>query len=536
MSPDLKDMVPIGSLGADTLHDSRMSHAQKQDNKRVAKGWKVQATDKNANTILNAASRLNDEVQSETRYWEEVVSVSEKGWSLCRLPLEKHTLGVRFGFLEASLTFRNQSLAALRRNADGSVFLDQGFTGTDPKALRVRIQLDEVDTGSSLVPKAAGDDASIESLIQQARNTIFFSELWQELNRESRNLGGSEVRAMEDFLILPLTSKKRVVMDLVSMADFEQPGPQADDQLAQGLCLSLQLLLSYAHRQNHRRRTLPPPPISGQKRPNPPYSLLRPILTRLNHQKVANTLTTLLRQLTSLLASASLESKFTIVHNQSQIPPSANLTNSERTIFSLTDRLESVATFSPTSSTTITVTFQTQQVSTGVTQFHITVNQESPLNTIAPPPQWAVFDVEAATEFIFYATAAAISASITQTLYPLQSEETAKSLPGSEGWHLTIQSNVLRKTFEGGVGKQMILDVSQSLEKGMRFRVGWDWLRHDPFGTSSGKGVDYERKIKGEGVYEWRVKKRNSPDTGGLEEVVRIFGDVVEQAGKWIDK
>jgi mediator of RNA polymerase II transcription subunit 17 len=535
MSQDIKNVVPTGTLGADTLHEPLITQAQKQDNKRVAKGWKVQNNDKTVDMILNAASRLDDEVDSETRYWEEVISVSEKGWSLCRLPSERNTLGVRFGFLEASLTFRNQSLAALRRNADGSIFLDQGFTGTDPKALRVRIQVDEGDTGSSLVPKAASHDASIESLIQQARNTIFFTELWQELNRESRNLGGSEVRATEDFLILPLTSRKRAVMDLVSMEDFEQPAPQADDNLAQGLCLSFQLLLSYAHRQNHRRRTLPPPPISGQKRPNPPYNLLRPILTRLNHQKVANTLTTLLRQLTSLVTSASLESNFGVVHNQPQIHPSANFTNAERTIISLTDRLESVATYSPIPSTTITITFQTHQVSTGSTQFHLTVNQDSPLATIAPPPPW-ISDIEVVVEYIFYATAAAISASITQNLYPFEGEETAKSSPGSEGWHLTIQPNVLRKTFEGGIGKQIILDVSESAEKGMRFRVGWDWMRHDPFGTSSGKGSDQERKIKGEGAYEWRVQKGDSSKTDELAEVVRSFDDVVEQAGKWINE
>ncbi|EHL00706.1 hypothetical protein M7I_3337 [Glarea lozoyensis 74030] len=144
-----------------------------------------------------------------------------------------------------------------------------------------------------------------------------------------------------------------------------------------------------------------------------------------------------------------------------------------------------------------------------------------------------VYNIEAITEYVFYATTSVLSASIAKTLYPLEGEETPKSSRGSEGWHLTIQPNVLRKNFEGGTAKQMIVDVSDHPKKGIRLRVGWDWMRLDPFGTSTGKALDQERKSKGEGVYEWRVK-RKEPSEGGLEEVVRSLDDVVEQAGKMV--
>ena len=36
----------------------------------------------------------------EARYWEDVLAVKQKGWSVCRYPRERQTLGVRYGFLE----------------------------------------------------------------------------------------------------------------------------------------------------------------------------------------------------------------------------------------------------------------------------------------------------------------------------------------------------------------------------------------------------------------------------------------------------
>ena len=58
-----------------------------------------------ADSLLKSASRLEEEVEKETRYWSQALAVKEKGWSLSRLPREKHTLGVRYGFLEGEALF-----------------------------------------------------------------------------------------------------------------------------------------------------------------------------------------------------------------------------------------------------------------------------------------------------------------------------------------------------------------------------------------------------------------------------------------------
>ncbi|KAF4626798.1 hypothetical protein G7Y89_g11358 [Cudoniella acicularis] len=215
MTPQLKELVGTGTLGADKLHASRMTPAQKEDNRRIAKGWKVQNLNKTVDTILASATKLEKEIETETKYWEQVLAVSNNGWAVCRLPGERHTLGVRYGFSEAAPTFKNQSLAALRRNPDGTLSLDQGLMSTEPQTLRVRIQVNGSDTGSSSIPKSFPEDSPIESLILQARNTIFSTELWQELNREARILGSYNVRSTNDTLILPLSSTKNIVLDLV---------------------------------------------------------------------------------------------------------------------------------------------------------------------------------------------------------------------------------------------------------------------------------------------------------------------------------
>jgi mediator of RNA polymerase II transcription subunit 17, fungi type len=90
----------LGTLGADKVQDSRITSAQKHDNCRIAKGWKLQGLTDSVDSILASVTRLEKEIQKETQYWEQVLAVSEKGWAICRLPQERHTLGVRFGFAE----------------------------------------------------------------------------------------------------------------------------------------------------------------------------------------------------------------------------------------------------------------------------------------------------------------------------------------------------------------------------------------------------------------------------------------------------
>lgn len=58
--------------------------------------------DSAADSLLKSATRLEQEMERETTYWEKILAVKEQGWSVCRLPREKHTLGVKYGFSEGA--------------------------------------------------------------------------------------------------------------------------------------------------------------------------------------------------------------------------------------------------------------------------------------------------------------------------------------------------------------------------------------------------------------------------------------------------
>lgn len=100
ISPFLKQNVPMGSLGTEILQLPQVSDSKNRDDDRVSTGWKQQSLHATQDSLIQAATRLEKDLERETDYWEQVLAVKEKGWSICRLPREKHTLGVRYGFLE----------------------------------------------------------------------------------------------------------------------------------------------------------------------------------------------------------------------------------------------------------------------------------------------------------------------------------------------------------------------------------------------------------------------------------------------------
>lgn len=102
LSPYLKQNLPMGSLGAQVLQMPQRSDGERVQDEKIPLGWKLNALGSTADSLLKAASRLEQEIERETRYWGQVLAVKEKGWPICRLPREKHTLGVRYGFAEGN--------------------------------------------------------------------------------------------------------------------------------------------------------------------------------------------------------------------------------------------------------------------------------------------------------------------------------------------------------------------------------------------------------------------------------------------------
>ncbi|MCJ1484759.1 RNA polymerase II mediator complex subunit [Schaereria dolodes] len=309
ISPFLKQNVPTGSIGTEVVQLSQIPDKQIRDDELVSTGWKLQSLNAVADSLLRSAIKLEKEMSQEAKYWEQVLAVKEKGWSVCRLPREKHILGVRYGFAEAAPDFRDRGLAALRRAENGDIELDLGIRASEPRVLRVQVQLSGKTIASSgSIDQISGDHKSIEASILQARNDIFDEELHHELYREARNLTNRGVRCIGDTIVISQEDDMQITIGLVPRENgiSEEPETTMAPSLASMIAIALRILLSHAHRQNLNRRSQPPPPLTERRPPRPIYSILRPILAHLQHHSVQKSTQSFLQQIIGIFSKAGL--------------------------------------------------------------------------------------------------------------------------------------------------------------------------------------------------------------------------------------
>ncbi|KAI5794389.1 subunit 17 of mediator complex-domain-containing protein [Peziza echinospora] len=284
MSPGLKEVVPLGSMGIEKVH-TKYPPALTQEERLVCQGWKLEGLNSAADSMMNAAKRLKVETEKETRYWKQILSIRDEGWTICKLPRERNTLGVRYGFAEAAPEFKERGVGALRRAEDGSIDMeDINASRAARRAVRVRI----VDNGKVTgVSRPSGNRAikpTLKDKIETARDFIYEDELFFEIMREARNLANLGIKTSESLATIELKQGRSVQIDMAPIdEDPITTGPS--DPLAQAIALALRLLLSYGHRNNLRRRSKPQPPMVPRKPPNPPLHLLRPIAIHLLHQE-----------------------------------------------------------------------------------------------------------------------------------------------------------------------------------------------------------------------------------------------------------
>ncbi|KAH0172339.1 hypothetical protein KCU86_g16846, partial [Aureobasidium melanogenum] len=319
MSPHLKQFIKPGTLAMDMWQNVPPNKEQEKVDETIARGWRMQSLQASADSLLGAATRLENDVRRETHYWEQVLSVSDKGWSISRLPREKHNLGVRFGFLEALGEFRDRGLAALRSDEDGNVLLDKGI-GNNSKVLRVRIQKGDHIVGISRMPDISTDsEATLETRIRHARDSLYEEELFHEIIRESRSLASYGVDMRESTVHLPTrlsstassstSDAQEVLIDLLPLTAIETKphDKQPEDAWAQAIALALRMFLSYTHRERLARRSELPPPMSSARKNTPVASIMKPVLTLLQHRSMLADIGVYLERIKKLLHAASVD-------------------------------------------------------------------------------------------------------------------------------------------------------------------------------------------------------------------------------------
>lgn len=395
VSPALRDLVGLGTLGADKLAASNIDEARLRDNKLVATGCKFADIDRTVESVLTSASRLQKEISVETRYWAEVLAVSDKGWAVTRVPNEPETLGVRYGFSEAAPDFRNTSLAPMRRGDDGSVELDCGRMLGAPQRLLVTLEKNGRIVGQSSLPRPLPQEAPLEDRVLEARNTIFAQELWHEINREGRLLQAYGVRLEDSALSCSLHDGLRVVFGLQPLERLVEEGASEslpEDYRAESLSAALHQLLTYAHRTNNQRRTRPVSKNRVQSKTTPPYPLLRPVLAHLQHETSTQDATRFISDLTSVLQAAGITSALFRLHE----PPislnsaEARGSHSEGLIEALFGPLELQYELSITPEARLLVHCRTVMANAIATTYHIHLlppaqGELNPLQSAYPP-------------------------------------------------------------------------------------------------------------------------------------------------------
>lgn len=325
ISPFLRSQVPIGSIGATQLDaPTPLTQSRVADNKMITIGKRLVALNEAADTALAAANRLRQEINSETKYWQEVLTVSEKGWSTARLPQEPHDMGVKFGFSNAAPMFKNNSVAPLKRLEDGSVRLEYGRMGSRSERLQVTLLHNGEVIGRSTLPQPLPDDAPLDDRVKEARNTIFAQELWHEINREGRTLHGHHVRLEPSAVTCALDPNRTISFELVGLEDQDPSRAHLPGDVdAESASITLHLLLSNAHRQNQLKRS-ERTAANTARGPPPPYNLLLPIITYYRHEKTLEDCTTFLAAFCAALRSAGLQSSFSMTEsiNKSSSPTS----------------------------------------------------------------------------------------------------------------------------------------------------------------------------------------------------------------------
>ncbi|ORY02942.1 subunit 17 of mediator complex-domain-containing protein [Clohesyomyces aquaticus] len=327
---------------------------EKKKRRLVGMGSRMEALDKGIDDILAAANELETEVRKETRYWSEILSVSEKGWSLQKLRKDApHSpFAVHYGFQEASDHFKARRMAPLRMDKDGGIILDPALS-LKPKTLRVRVTADNKVLGTAALPPT-GDlsDLGIEKSIQLARDSLFEEELYHEMSMERRQLGSFGVQLRDSCIHLPVPdlaggpTSKTILIDLV--ARDERPvddyramdtGDHAEDWLAEKTAEALRTLLSHEHHMRGHRRAQIPPPLTQHRRQNPAPPLLRTVLTFFHHTSAVNVLQKYLDRTTEVLNSAGLVVSGDIVRETSWAHVTDTIHTSQASELSAVDRL-----------------------------------------------------------------------------------------------------------------------------------------------------------------------------------------------------
>ncbi|KAI0835512.1 subunit 17 of mediator complex-domain-containing protein [Hypoxylon sp. FL0890] len=322
ISAALRERVGIGTIGATKVNESNITEARRQDDIAVATGWRLMGVKNMVDSVVAAAKKLEKEMELEAKYWADILAVSENGWAVCALPQEPHTLGVRYGFAESAPDFRNNSIAPLRRNDDGTVRLDLGRIGGGSQRVRITLKRNGSIVDQSPLPGRIPDDAPLQDRVLEARNTVFHQELWYEINREARTLLSSDVYSDSSSITWKQDAETHMIFTLEDLAEPDNTHEKISDTRCSctAYYVYMQFLLFQGHRQNYHRRTtmtqLPPNRVAIHQ----PYAILRAVVANNGYFRNCKIMADFLEDLVFTLRRAGISTASSNSGTQPLIP------------------------------------------------------------------------------------------------------------------------------------------------------------------------------------------------------------------------
>lgn len=308
LSEALRERVGIGTLGASKLKESNVTEARRHDDLAIATGWRLMGVNNMVDSVVAAAEKLEKEMELEAKYWADVLAVSENGWTVCALPQEPHTLGVRFGFAESAPEFRNNSIAPLRRNDDGTVRMELGRAGRGSQRVRITLKKNGAIMDQSPLPGRTPEDAPLQDRVLEARNTVFHQELWYEINREARNLLSSNVYADATAITWRQDQDTELIFTLEDLAEADSTYENISDLDCSCTAYSVYMhfLLYQGHRQNYHRRTTMTQMPSNRITMHQPYAILRAVIANSEYFRDYKAVADFLNDLAATLRRAGI--------------------------------------------------------------------------------------------------------------------------------------------------------------------------------------------------------------------------------------
>lgn len=316
MSPILKSSAPLGSLGTDMWKRLPVDRAREAQDELLATNVRMQGLQESADSLLAAANRFQNNVSKEMQYWSQILSISEEGWNICRIPGQQHRLGVSFGFSESTRQFQQRGVAELTTSSIGNIMLESAI-GSRPYAVRAVIRKEGDIVGvSQLSEMLDQEETTLEARIRYARDSLFDEELYHEMIRESRTISSLGVGMESSTIQLDFTSLSKsgmqVSLDLVPLDEdhslHAESVEQQDNALATAIVLAARLLLSQAHRDRLKKRSEVPASLSDTKKDEKPVlPILRPIMSCIMHNAALHRLNAYTESVSVLLRAAGID-------------------------------------------------------------------------------------------------------------------------------------------------------------------------------------------------------------------------------------